>query len=224
MYFVVSSVSLQPLISLEPPLGFWWNLAHRVFRVSEAYPTTFKYIWIILLPFAYVFCSIVCLQPLISRELALGFWWNLAHRVFRVSEPDTTTFNNNRVILLPFAYVFCSNTYENYIGRGSRSSWKLFKLWIQGSCTMKIWLTMFQINPSEGLAGISHLLFSIARDVWGTDSKRKQWEKKMSERLYEHSWMLIFVKMSKTMDFPLVTYRLRVNKTELKFFSNWKLH
>ena len=31
----------RPLISLDPALGFWWNLVHRVFRVSEAYPTTF---------------------------------------------------------------------------------------------------------------------------------------------------------------------------------------
>ena len=35
----------RPLISLEPTFGFWWNLAHRVFRVGAWTCTTAKVVW-----------------------------------------------------------------------------------------------------------------------------------------------------------------------------------
>ena len=45
-----------------------------------------------------------CLQPWITLEPVFGFWWKLAHCVFRVHYP--IIFNNIRIILLPFAYIF----------------------------------------------------------------------------------------------------------------------
>ena len=71
----------------------------------------------------------VCLQPLISLEPTLRFCWNLAHRVFRVSEPHPTTFNNMRVLYYhPLPMYFVVVHVEIKLAKGRIGSWMLFKL------------------------------------------------------------------------------------------------
>ena len=66
----------------------------------------------------FFFHAMLILECKGTRPFSQCLWRCQCLRTFRVSVPNPTTFNNIQVILLAFAYVFCNNSYENYIGKG----------------------------------------------------------------------------------------------------------